>query len=811
MNRNDASQPDRYYHHLQTNNVEDHPAEERLTQPLLPSSTNPTMIRSSPHIPRTPPPRHVFQLTTTRSSPSDDRTDAGLLPSEPPEFSELRGEGERERMNYYQDDHHIETNNNCLLSFQLIQSQRFEEQAQGRIMLHLLGQDYAAHSHFWCHSIPLAICIGGVGGLVQIGFLTMVQYGQQLWWSDSIHNNHLHHSTTFGEEVTRGKWSWVIVTALAGLASGVCRLLYFVVALYLQNRHSPVATQPSMIAAHALASSTSSSGSGAPNDETLLLSAVLHTATLVTSSAIVLAAGAPLGPETAVVALLTIGAKVLLRLLPRPPCALPTNDDNVGSRASDTLEQPWTLCALAAALAGWLPSPILAPLLVLELTSTLDKATTIASSTTTTTTTTTTRTTRNKNAAAALQLHQSPAVEQPLLHQPAEFEPAPVAAPTGATPCIEPLEVSSSSVLGKSHYQENIVLHFLSAFSAFFVIRGLRPDLLLWNDKVLQSSGVVVRQSYKEQHEDWMPTLVATAAAIPLGILCGLLGSVVLILLYALRLLGNRILLQQRSHSSAIRSVVSMLLLPTLAGLSQGVIAIVWPRVLTPFYSVLSHETIHTNQNNLTVSDLTWTIVTRLAGLIVTLGLGRMIGGIVLPMLAIGLLFGQLVLVLLSDVASSSSFFLQISPMIVPCCMAACTVSVCPIPMTAALALTLGYCLTCTGNENDWTADRAGPAILMACLSAWAVTGGSGLLQRFAIVYLSLNRHPLVAGAVGISATPLLFVPGDTTLDQDDMSVAQNNSFATENADEVLRSIRSLIFGGGQSTATTETTTSAYL
>ena len=237
------------------------------------------------------------------------------------------------------------------------------------------------------------------------------------------------------------------------------------------------------------------------------------------------------------------------------------------------------------------------------------------------------------------------------------------------------------------------------------------------------------------------------AASIVLGVMCGLVGLSILAL-YAM------VCVIRRKTSKWLRrrgvpSWTTLLAFTTFAGVSYGVLAVRYPYSATMGLQFLqsSWQAAQDEDTVLNARDFCLTAIARSAGLALTLGCG-FIGGSVLPMVVIG-----------GCVGFSLSLSINWLPMslAVPCCMASCPVSLCPIPLTATMGVAL--LLGCSSEKSTM--------ILLACLCSWMLTGGLGIVRRVG------------EWAIGLEGA----------LD-DDESVADGPS-----DDDIIRSIRSTIFG----------------
>jgi hypothetical protein len=175
------------------------------------------------------------------------------------------------------------------------------------------------------------------------------------------------------------------------------------------------------------------------------------------------------------------------------------------------------------------------------------------------------------------------------------------------------------------------------------------------------------------------------------------------------------------------------------------------------------------------------------------------VGGIVIPVAIIGLCIGAVV--------ASSFDFLSIAYTI-PCCVAACSVATCPTPFTATIAMAV--LLVPHTFVDTKTADTAGfhihndpiqfiGSIFVACLSAWAVTGGLGIIRYFETKRVDSLRksnerrrsNEIDNDNVNDSNTNT----NNNEHDNNNQYGYSTNDFTTFSDDEIIRDVRSTIFG----------------
>lgn len=252
--------------------------------------------------------------------------------------------------------------------------------------------------------------------------------------------------------------------------------------------------------------------------------------------------------------------------------------------------------------------------------------------------------------------------------------------------------------------------------------------------------------------------------AVALGILCGVLGSAVWNLQSGLDRLKT-------SLSGSPPSVFGIFCAMLLAGLIQGSILMMGPDVAGSGLSLLqdafSSETndassLVINDSLMATSRQKWLLIAlcRFVGLGMSLGIG-LLGSPLIPMASVGLCVGLAMGYSVDDLGQTSWLPVTVT---VPCCVAACVVSLCPIPLTTCFALILVF---------GCAVEQAGP-ILLASLLAWGVTGGWGSLRNTEERRLGL---PLTGTIV------------------DGNHVESLHEEAATDEDEILRNIRSTIFG----------------
>jgi H+/Cl- antiporter ClcA len=369
----------------------------------------------------------------------------------------------------------------------------------------------------------------------------------------------------------------------------------------------------------------------------------------------------------------------------------------------------------------------------------------------------------------------------------------------------------------------------------------------------------------------WNTTGRNLVLAIPIGLVCGLLGTIAICIMVMTRWIRHatcRLVLRKMTTTSTTMTSTScgtnmmrtflLVLFPTLAGLIHGCLTwyVVSPRIqdgggsdstlmmdgLSFLQSIWNkaaaaaanatrimaddgHDEDNAHHDNgiddgstaflYSRQTLVVLMMVQILGMAISLGWG-LVGGNILPMLVAGLCMG---LALVkdthddddNDVNNCTFLNLPIS-LTVPCCMAAMVVSICPIP----LSMTFGICTvfrfhhasSTDGDGND-SVTIMGP-VMVACLTAWTVTGGTGFLYRCEKAQIESDRTSLsqTAGVGGDEEGRSRvdhFSSGNSGYDgdendnddgdgDDEYTGAGLTSDASSD-DELLRNVRSAIFG----------------
>ncbi|GKY94338.1 hypothetical protein MPSEU_000399700 [Mayamaea pseudoterrestris] len=280
---------------------------------------------------------------------------------------------------------------------------------------------------------------------------------------------------------------------------------------------------------------------------------------------------------------------------------------------------------------------------------------------------------------------------------------------------------------------ESLTLQLVSSLIVAWITRSIAPTLAPMID---------FSQSDKRDTEFWH-----YGVAVLLGLLCGMVGLCILTL-YALVCTVRRKSCKWLRRRG-IPLWATLLLFTTLAGILHGLLAVWCPYSSTMGLQLIqgSWEAAQNRESLLNARDFCFTAIARSVGLAVTLGCG-FLGGMIIPLFVIGGCIGFSLVV--------SIHWLPMS-LVVPCCLAACPVSLCPIPLTATIGVAL--MLGCSMEQST--------AILIACLSSWMLTGGDGVVRSVAEWTIGLE------GAL---------VDDDSFLDE-------------PSDDDIIRNVRETIFG----------------
>ena len=248
--------------------------------------------------------------------------------------------------------------------------------------------------------------------------------------------------------------------------------------------------------------------------------------------------------------------------------------------------------------------------------------------------------------------------------------------------------------------------------------------------------------------------------AIPLGILGGTVGSVTLLLTAACHWTKSKVC-RWLHYQHGMPLWFGPLLLSVSAGCFVAAMSclVSEPWMVTDDGSNFMPYLLKQSAASTALSQLLTIIGCRTLGLALVLGLGWF-GGPVFPLASIGLCSGLVV---------SKAFACVPSSLAVPCCMASVLGSVIPVPF--AIVTTLLFLLA-------MDLDQGGP-MLVSTLVAHGVTGGVGLVRYCGQRFLGVRS--------GYSS------------EEEDEELAEQQLLMAPTDDEILRDIRSAIFGGPSS------------
>lgn len=306
---------------------------------------------------------------------------------------------------------------------------------------------------------------------------------------------------------------------------------------------------------------------------------------------------------------------------------------------------------------------------------------------------------------------------------------------------------------GRDHdFMEQVTLACCAATVAFVTFRGLRPEPTL----------ELVELSQIATFEMWH-----LAAAVPLGLLCGVFGTLFLILSGLFRTIRSRMShrLRQRGAPEWFRQ----LLFPTLAGLLHGVIAVAYPltigsgtEIIADLLALGFHDTsaaaIQNGSDVITPRLLLTSAFLKILSSSLCLGLG-LVGGQIFPLIFAGLCVGFAVPHYIVFIPASVA---------VPCCMSAIVGSFVPIPFTLVI---------CIGLAMSMSAEMIGP-VLVATIVAFTTNGGLGLVKKMGEKRLGQSQD-CRGGA------------SQSLMENGDVDVPDPPSH-----DVLVRGVRTAIFGG---------------
>jgi H+/Cl- antiporter ClcA len=279
-------------------------------------------------------------------------------------------------------------------------------------------------------------------------------------------------------------------------------------------------------------------------------------------------------------------------------------------------------------------------------------------------------------------------------------------------------------------FMEQVTLAGTAAITAHLVLHSLLPKNIPFGNVI------EIGNDYHTWH---------LAAAIPLGIVCGLVASLALILLGVFRTIRAKVC-QVLEEKLGAPKWIGRVLFPTLAGTLHGLLAISNPYLVGSGIPFVAH--LIQNRESIKVGSLVLMALCKAVSMSLSLGFG-LVGGPLFPMVFVGLCVG---------LAFSSIFPVSLA---VPCCACATVIFV-PIPFTLVLYVAMALSLT---------VPQITP-IFIATFVSYTVVGGLGIVRR-------LGEHRL-----GVS---------HPEFDGDDLISFEENARSDQS---VLRGIRQAIFGG---------------
>jgi H+/Cl- antiporter ClcA len=251
------------------------------------------------------------------------------------------------------------------------------------------------------------------------------------------------------------------------------------------------------------------------------------------------------------------------------------------------------------------------------------------------------------------------------------------------------------------------------------------------------------------------------ALAIPMGLLGGLVASMVLATTCACRTIRIRV-----SESFQLPYWGQVLLFCTLGGLFHGLLGC-YRSPMTDFgISFLTNAMNSMQSDDSVTSPVSFLVMALVQGLRVSICIGfGLVGGMFVPMAFVGACIGLAV--------TSSIFPLSLA---VPCCMASCVGALCPTPLTIVMATSLLFHLTGEQMTSVW----------IATMVAQTLVGGFGILPR----RLGIQMVCLLESEQELQRLHL-----QDTEDNDDMYMQQPSL----SDDAIVRGVRSAIFGPASS------------
>ena len=285
-----------------------------------------------------------------------------------------------------------------------------------------------------------------------------------------------------------------------------------------------------------------------------------------------------------------------------------------------------------------------------------------------------------------------------------------------------------------SDYMEHLVLGGAAASTSFIATQLL---MLLMPHTSMMNVEFDLDGEYAHWH---------LAAAIPLGICCGVAGAIAVVLsgmFRAMRISTCKVLHEE----GKLPTFLTILLFPTLAGFGHGLFAIYNPLLVGSGIDWVGYLMQPAQHHE--VGRLVLLAVFKFLSMSLCLGFG-LVGGPVFPLIFAGACLG---------VAFGSILPMSLA---VPACTAATAGSFVPVPFTLTILVYVMFSLDI---------HQMGP-VFVATISAFSVVGGLGVLRRW-----GEQRTPSFGGN-GVAPPHGNWYEDDQTSEED-----------------ILRSVRTMIFG----------------
>jgi len=570
-----------------------------------------------------------------------------------------------------------------------------QEQHAKQLSIRILGRPYASKLSFWLRSIPMALLVGCLVPLLAIAFITVTTTCKDMW----LRGLEFPTVDPNNENASVAEDNFFLFeVASPQRLKGSWKWLYVTTfGGFLSGLMLLLPGAPPIMAFPSFISDIADLSVSTSSPGTASggnQRQLQRSAATILASAVALTTGAPLGPEVAISQLASLLVYGMTWMF----------------QVDERCKAIWKTSSLSSALALFVPSaPLFGPMAVQELAQSC----------------------RPDHATIDSMVLDKLRAEQDDV----------------------PMEVLHALRPDVPDYMEVLTVQALSASVTVLMMR--------W----LVGAGAVHFVQDRQDELDYTPyyldtniLLLNTLAAIPIGVLCGLIGASVLLFTSTLGYL--RKFISKRLVRIGIPPSLLNLFFTTLAGTLHGLLTIASPYATADWWSFLRAAVERDGQALAAVlgtGQLALNALAKTAGIGVCLGLG-LVGGHFIPLLVVGACVGH--------VLASWIGFLPLS-LALPCCMIACPVSIFPIPISAVITASI---LLQTSVEET-------APILTASLVAWMVTGGLGIIRRFEACQLE-SRAIVVNGLLS----------RDLVEDEEDGEVGITD-------DEIIRNIRSSIFG----------------